>query len=148
MPKAEYDVYASLHEESNFPWVWITEPPLRSRSIIQIDSGKNTHVVCQCRIIDDNFRKLYDARPTTNGLSNDKAIMVISDWYRGKLHIKPGETVDLTITKITGPRAMFCLYYHHPDTVVCAAFFISMISLGLGLLSFVLAVLSVFGMMK
>src|SRR5437588_547541 len=84
-----YKVYASLKEDINEGWCWITKPRLPPRSIVRIENLSTTGkvVYCEALHIDPNFVEAYSARPRTYNinLSNGKDVIVIDEWYRHRL---------------------------------------------------------------
>jgi hypothetical protein len=133
----EYVIYASLHEESNNGWIWLSRPQLGSRSLIRVKNLDNgMKVFCQLREIDDDFVALYNERPRTIPLqnSNREKAAVISDWYRRGLGIpgtKASVNLEVTPAYIPGWHAIRACC-HHPDPVVRLATRLGAWSLVLG----------------
>jgi len=83
----QYEIFASLHEESNASWVWLGSVGLPSRTIVKMDRGDVHRVIwCQARIIDQNFLSVYNCSGR-KPIGDPSSALVISEWYRDKLKI-------------------------------------------------------------
>jgi hypothetical protein len=96
-----YKIFAALQEETTSGWVWLAKPEFVPHRIIYI-RNKQTHkkIYCECRVLDENFRQVYNDRPRTKELAHADVshALVIGDWYRAALGIpETGIEVELTI---------------------------------------------------
>jgi len=142
----EYKIYAALHEESNNGWVWFAKPEFEPRTLVLLSNSQTGQCVyCECRRIDENFRKLYNDRPYTVKVSGEDqdVALVISDWYRRALGIKTTKIdVDLRVSKANwwGELRTGC---QHPDPVVRLATRLGILASLLGFSAFFFALSSV-----
>jgi hypothetical protein len=145
MERRIFRILSSLHEESNMGWIWI---PDKSREFIQIQMGENPPIVCQARILDENFKRLYNNRYKTNKIDNPQNTIIMSDYYRSKLNVEKNKDYELIITKANSFLQKLSSFRHHPDDVVKIATILAIISIVftifLGTLSIILAILSYF----
>jgi hypothetical protein len=89
-PEIAYIVYASLRDETNDGWAWLSLPDYPSRTLIEIRNGRRK-VFCEYRKIDENFRKHYNDNPRTikiNSMHKKCCALVLNAWYRDALGIK------------------------------------------------------------
>ncbi len=152
----KFYVLASLHDESNFGWVWLPESSSKeynSRDLVKIEAektGKKIYTIC--RIIDDNFIRIYHNRlkkDCGNDRDNNKSDkdyncdenecnkitgngynIVISDYYRAKLGIDKGEN-SLIFTKVSNSNIFAKVKYllEHPDNAIQIAAFLAIASI-------------------
>lgn len=55
-----YKVYASLKQDVNEGWVWITHPAIKNRCIVRIlNRVTNNAIYCEAMSIDHNYREDY-----------------------------------------------------------------------------------------
>lgn len=144
--KKRYKVFASLYDDLNSGWIWIpVQKDLKSMDYIEIKTTLNKkRVICNCRIIDDNFRHLYNQRHT-NKIDDTNSAIVISYYYRYKLgELKTGQEYEFEIRRLksfiplcTEIRANL----QHPDNVVKLATCLALLSVLLAILSIVLSIL-------
>lgn len=142
-------IYASLFEESKEGWVWI--PPLgddiKSEFIKIIEVKKGRFIVCEKRILDKNYIKIYNNKSTTKRIDENKIdeCLIINAYYRNKLGIdKTQERVKLKIVEANGfidknIRAPF----HHPNPFVRMGIRLGIVSVILGCIGLVLGLLSI-----
>jgi hypothetical protein len=131
-------------------WIWIPDniSDIKSREFIQIQMGENPPIVCQARILDENFKRLYNNRYKTNKIDNPQNTIIMSDYYRSKLNVEKNKDYELIITKANSFLQKLSSFRHHPDDVVKIATILAIISIVftifLGTLSIILAILSYF----
>ena len=140
--------YASLHEESKSGWVWV--PPsedLNSEFIEIINKENQKSIICERRIIDDNYIERYNKGNTKKIKSDDvDTIFIINEYYRNKLGgLATQKGVELNILNADG----FCnerikAYLDHPDPYLRMGIILGMIFVGLGILSLTLGLFSFF----
>jgi hypothetical protein len=136
----EYRVLASLRDELNQGWVWVTNCGLDSRSVVKITNKKTKkRIYCECLEIDDNYIFVYNNPPREN-IDESKATIIISAWYRKKLGgINTKTNHDLEITAANGWFGKLRANLQHPQVVVRMATWLAIISVGLGVLSICLS---------
>ena len=129
----EYRVLASLREELNEGWVWVTNCGFDSRSVVKI-INKNTKktIYCECLEIDDNYIFFYNNPPREN-IDRSKATITISAWYRKRLGgIKTKTNHELEIRAANGWFGKLQANLQHPQVVVRMASWLAIISVVLG----------------
>ena len=131
----EYRVLASLRDELNQGWVWVTNSGLDSRSVVKITNKKTKKsIYCECLEIDDNYIFVYNNRPREN-IDENKATITISGWYRKRLGgIKTKTNQELEIRAANGWLVKLRANLQHPQVVVRMATWLAIISVGLGAL--------------
>lgn len=132
----EYKVLASLRDEMNQGWVWVTNSGLESRSVVKITNQKNKKsVFCECLEIEDNYIAAYNKPPRVS-INKNEPIITINSWYRKKLGgIDTKTTHELEIRAANGWCGRLRANIGHPQVVVRMAVWLSLLSLGLGVLS-------------
>jgi hypothetical protein len=135
----EYRILASLRDELNQGWVWVTNPGFESRSVVRITNKKtNKSVYCECLEIDENYLSFYNNAPRES-IDKSKATITISAWYRKKLGgINTKSNQELEIRAANGWHGKLLANLHHPQVVVRMATWLALISLGLGILGLLL----------
>lgn len=137
----EYLVRPALHEESREGWAWIRPVPSKSSSHIRILNLRNGRsITCEKRSIEDNFRTLYNSRETTLPLPSEGPVIVLSGHYRDRLAVGLGGSSDLVVSAASGPIAGLRAGLSHPQAVVRTAVWLGLLSVGLGVLSVLLAI--------
>ncbi len=137
----EFEIFAALHEESGSPWVWLALDGYRSRDIIQIRCPNSEQSISsEVRIIDANFISHYNGEGRRHILEGAEPL-VISEWYRKRLDIcAPGNRVVLRVKKLSDWWGELTLYWHHPDRTVRLAVHLAILSVSLGLISLLIAI--------
>ncbi len=82
-----YTICAGMVEEDNGGWVWIQDPHLPSRTLVQLSRslrGRTWKTFCEARFIDPNFIRRYSKDGRVN-LTEQVNPIVISEWYRNAL---------------------------------------------------------------
>lgn len=135
-------VYPALHEEAKEGWVWasrLDEPTIPHVLLKNLTNGRR--VVCEQRLVDDNFRRTYNQKPRAD-LPHAEDFLVVSAYYRGLLglHIVAGDAADLEVLPSRGPIAGLRAGTTHPSSAVRTATWLGILSALLGALSLMLAV--------
>lgn len=141
-----YTIFAALSDQTNEGWVWFSNPPLHTRTIVRVHHPKTGRVVfCESRKIDPNFLTQY--KQQKQGIEKPDEALVISEWYRDALGGFPttkmsGDQVKLDITpaQIPGWRSLRASC-HHPDNAVRVGTRLGVLGTWLGLVSLVPALL-------
>ena len=137
-----YKVLASMRQDMNEGWVWVTGLDIEPRSIIKIknkDKNRKQSVYCEYLEIDANYIREYNQPPRVN-IKADEKTLVINGWYRKSLGgIGTGQNHDLQITPASGLWGKFRASTGHPQIVVRLATWLAIISVALGLLGVCLA---------
>lgn len=135
----QYLVLASLKEDMNQGWIWISHPSISSRSIVEVKAGKKS-IYCEALQIDHNYREAYK-RGWTYDLSNDQPVLTISAWYRNKLGLdNTNESYELSIKQSNDLYGRVISSIQHPQVVVRLATWLGIISVSLGILGVGIAV--------
>lgn len=139
----KYRIYASLYDEINEGWVWLASPKLQSRCIVLISNPRNgKKVYCEALQIEENFRALYNKGSRKN-IEDLNSSLVINAWYRKRLGDFPTQSEqELEIFPADNVWGKIRSCFHHPQVIVRIGTWLGVISAILGLLSFVLAILS------
>lgn len=122
-----YKIFASLHDELNAGWVWISSSDLPSRSIVKISNPeKGKKVYCEALQIDENFLKKYNDSNRFH-IVDASPSLVINSWYRKRLGDFPTQSCpNLEIkpaNKLWG-KIWACL--HHPQVIVRIATYLGL----------------------
>ena len=137
----EYKVLAALRDEMNQGWIWVTNSGLESRSVVKVTNSKNNKsIYCECLEIEDNYIFTYDNPPRVPINKNEPTI-TINSWYRKKLGGIDTKTIqELEIRAANNWLGRLCSCFQHPQVVVRMATWLSLISLGLGVLGVCLGI--------
>jgi hypothetical protein len=127
-----YSVFAALHYETKEGWVWM--PPTTGHTADNIRITNKTHsVVCERRLADGNFHRLYKAE-TGNDLPTDEKFIVMSAWYRQRLGL-PDTQLEFALEIVDTERwkeKYVLTFLDHPSAVVRTSIWLGLISLLLG----------------
>ena len=142
-------IYAALFEESKEGWVWI--PPIgdniKSEFIKIIELRKRRYIVCEKRILDKNYIKVYNNKSTTKRIDENKIeeSIVINAFYRNKLGIdNTQEIVKLKIVEANGCIDKYISApLHHPNSFVRMGIILGIISMILGVIGLLLGLISI-----
>jgi len=131
-------IFAAQHEETNNGWVWVAKPHIKSRTLAKLTNSDTTKsVFCESRVLDENFRNLYNDRPHTISIAKKdiESVIVMGDWYRKALGAgDPGSCVNLKITSLNGSDwAGIKAGCQHPDPIVRTATRLGVLSVWLGI---------------
>jgi hypothetical protein len=141
-------VFASLAEDINNGWIWVSKSVVENRSVVKIkdietDSGKS--VFCEAIPIDESFISRYNNSELTHKIKDEEASIFINGWYRKKLGI--GETQqeqNFQITVADNCWGHIRASLHHPQNVVRLAVTLAIISVFLGIVSLFPMITSLF----
>jgi hypothetical protein len=126
----------------NESWVWLKDPQLPPRAVVRIKSqstGKSVH--CEALQIDENFIAEYNNSPRSF-IRDSNDVIVLSQWYRARLGgIQPGEDHDLEVIHVGSAMGQLRACLGHPQQVVRLATWLGLLSVALGAVGVVLALL-------
>ncbi|MEZ8097228.1 hypothetical protein ACED51_24285 [Photobacterium swingsii] len=133
-----------MRSDINDGFVWVARKNFKPRSIIKIKNKDNGKVVyCEYLEVDQNFLNDYNKKPRLT-INPNEDLIVISEWYRKKLgDIPTKQEVDLDINEVDSHWAKFRTCINHPQIVVRLSSWLAVISVCLGIVSFILGVISV-----
>jgi hypothetical protein len=135
-------ILAALDSETKEGWVWL---PLSSKWTTDAVSIKHHDhsVICERRVVDKNFRRLYETE-TGATLPTDDNFIVINAWYRQRLGINDTKVkLPLEIREEPGLCAKhISVFWQHPNALVRTNILIALVSIGLGILGVVLGIVS------
>jgi hypothetical protein len=139
---SKWRVFPSLHEESKEGWIWVSS--LQDAAVPHIllrNPSNGRRVVCEQRLIDGNFRLVYNQPPRTPLPESDN-VVVVSGYYRERLGLPTSVAypLDLDISHTRGPIAGLRAGIAHPSSAIRTATWLGILSLCLGALSVALAV--------
>ncbi|WP_293617706.1 hypothetical protein [Salinisphaera sp.] len=142
-----YRVFSALERDIGAPFVWITDPPVPSRSIAKI---KNTqtgqHVYCEVLVMDVNFRAAYNGSNKTVSIQEQLPAIVANAWYRQKLGVEKNQesTLEFSIPKYV-PQIVRQIRaaISHPDSAVRLSANLAVISVALGFVGLLLGIVSI-----
>lgn len=144
-----YLILAALYEELNQGWIWITNLDYKPRSIVRIKSTKSKKkIYCECLQIDDNYINIYN-KPSRKEIENNIPTITMNEWYRKRLGITNTKYYyDLEIKPSNCLWGKLCANLQHPQIVVRMATVLALCSVGLGILSLILGLVSICLSMK
>jgi hypothetical protein len=136
----KFMIYASLHEEIEAGWVWLSTPTLPPRSIICIyNPGPDKKVYCEALQIDENFLRKYNDPNSGRHLDGSVPQLVMNAWYRSRLgNIGTKSEYELNITQSNCLLWKLLACIHHPQVVVRMGTWLGIIGILLGGISLVL----------
>jgi hypothetical protein len=130
--QSQYIIKPALADEALEQWVWVwVKDSNEDCKHIDIKYGKNKINVYML-IIDNNFKRRYQSR-TGYRIPDKDNVLIISNYYRGKLGIKVNETVSLDIKEAS--KLIRLPKWNCPHPTVEAANRASIISIALGIIS-------------
>jgi len=133
IPAKKFALFAALHEESRAGWVWVSPGDSPEATFIRIRRREAKRaVVCERRIVDDNFRRYYNERPYTNKLPDSGPLLVISDSYRTALGISKAREAELELSEAGFWSRHLTAYNHHPDAAIRLGVRLGLLSVVLG----------------
>lgn len=145
MATRPYRVCAALQEESKDGWVWLSASSEISGGFIRITNPQTKRcVVCEARMIDDNFRALYNSRPRTADLPESGDLIVMNWAYRdrlGGIATQAETSLDIVEVKCWWQRWLTA-NLHHPHAAVRVGIISNLVSVALGALGFLLGISS------
>ena len=135
----QYKLLASLKDDMNQGWIWISHPSIANRSIVEVIVERKS-IYCEALMIDHNYKEAYKSGWTYN-LPSDSPIITINSWYRKKLGIEKTNTeYELKIKPANHFFGKFSACYQHPQIVVRVATWLGAISVLLGVVSVTIAI--------
>jgi hypothetical protein len=140
-----YKVYASLKNDTNEGRVWLNHSAISGRSVVGIRNNKNRKTIyCEALLIDENYVKDYNSG-NTRKICNSEPIITINHWYRDRLGIEEtNRDYDLTILPGSHILGHFLSCLKHPQIVARVATWMSIFSLLLGIIGFILVMMSLY----
>lgn len=138
---SDWQVFPALHEEAREGWIWASKVPNPTSPHVLVRNLTNgRRVVCEQRMIDTNFRRVYNQSPRTD-LPNLGNVVVASAYYREKLglSLETGVLARLDLYSIKWPLAGVRAGVSHPSSAVRTATWLGVLSALLGVLSLGLA---------
>ncbi len=138
---SDWQVFLALHEESKEGWVWVSPLEHATTPYVRVRNPANgRRVVCEQRLIDGNFRRIY-CQSSGTSLPESGNVVVVSGYYRERLGLvfSSSDPVELEISPTRGPLAGLRAGMSHPSSAIRTATSLGILSLGLGILSVVLA---------
>lgn len=134
-------IFPALHEEAKEGWVWVSRlhNPMTTHIFLK-NRTNGRRVVCEQRLVDDNFRRIYNANPRAP-LPHGEDFLVVSAYYRERLGLPSvaESAPDLEVLPSRGPIAGLRAGMAHPSSAIRTATWLGLLSLALGGLSVVLA---------
>jgi hypothetical protein len=136
-------LFAAREEDAHQGWVWLKQPSLPSRCVVQITNPQNGKCVyCEALQIDDNFLKQYNQSPRFT-INDPTQSLVIGAWYRAGLGgVQTQVNATLEIRECNSWIGQFRACTGHPQVVVRLAAWLGGIGLVLGIIWLVLGVIS------
>lgn len=137
-------VFAASREDIHQGWVWLQDANLPARSIVRLTNSSNGRTVyCEALQIDDNFLAEYNKSPRFT-IAQPTSSIVMGAWFRAKLGGLPTQTdIHLVVSPANCCWGRFKACVDHPQIVVRLATWLAGIGLILGVIGFVLGVVSV-----
>lgn len=142
-----YICRVALAENIEAGFVWLSTPKIESRTIVRIINHDNSQkVYCQSLNIDQNFCSKYNKGKKKTTINEENSYIVTSKWYRDKLGIEKNKNVSLEVktanSKIENMWWAYQAAKKHPENAVRLSTRIASISLFLGVLSILLAIIA------
>jgi len=140
----KYLVLASLYDDLNQGWIWITSSGFEPRSIVKIKNKKSGDVTyCECLKIDKNYRTIYN-NPPRKDIEHHNHTITMNQWYRKRLGIAETNYIyDLEIKPANCFYGKLRANFQHPQIVVRLATLLALFSIILGILSMILGIISI-----
>jgi hypothetical protein len=129
---SHYRVFAALHDEAREGWVWLPSTPILVAGHIRIRNPRNGRtIVCEMRVADANFRKVYGGQGATFHLPGAGDFIVISDWYRRLLGILDTQNhIPLEIEDANSWWLRYVVaFVRHPSPAIRTSIVLGLISL-------------------
>lgn len=141
-----YKVYVALHEEARECWVWLPFDSSLSADYVSIRyPGTGWSVVCERRVIDKNFRDVYNSAGGTIPLPDSGQFVVMNAWYRQRLGLLDTDPdVSLEIRDARGWLAMYRASRQHPSPAIRISICLALLSVFLGFIGFLAGAIALF----
>jgi hypothetical protein len=135
-------ILAALDTETREGWVWLPLPSKWAADVVSIKHDSHS-VICERRVVDENFRRLYESE-TRATLPTNESFIVINAWYRQRLGINSARVkVSLEIREERGLwEKHVSVFWHHPSAIVRSNIQVALVSIGLGIVGLVLGIVS------
>lgn len=143
----KYRIYASVTEESKEGWVWISPSDNLTSEFVKIENPKSgKSIICERRIIDENYIKNYNSREGTINIKNDGNVLILNNSFRTQLGGIPTQSeVTLEIKEANGIIEKYISApLHHPHPFVRISIELGLISVFLGLIGLALGIIGIF----
>lgn len=142
----KYRICASLSEEAKEGWVWISPSNDLTSEFVKIEnpeSGKS--IICERRIVDENYIKNYNSRKGTINIKNDDNVLILNDSFRTKLGgISTQSEISLEIKDANGLIEKYISApLHHPHPFVRIGIKLGLISVFSGLIGLALGIIGI-----
>ena len=139
-----YQIRPAMFEEVKEGWVWLfpsARPGAAHVRIRNLANGRS--IVCEQRIIDSTFRRLYQDPSKGRSLPPQDSVVVISAYYRDRLELDLDRysEADLEIRVPRGPMAGITAGVTHPNSAVRTATWLGVLSIVLGGIGLAIALL-------
>ncbi len=128
-------IYASRDDDISEGFVWLKDASLPSRCVVKITNPvARRSVFCEALQIEGNFLRLYNQSPRFF-IDADKpeSAIVVSAWYRahlGNLETQQEYVLEVANANSSWGKLRSCM--QHPQLVVRVAVWLGLISVGLG----------------
>jgi len=139
-----YQIRPALFEEVKEGWVWLSPAATPFPGHIRIYSpAMRRWIVCEQRVIDTTFRRIYNDPSKGRTLPSQGSVLVISAYYRDRLGLESdgGSDIELEIRQARGPIAGVIAGVTHPSSAVRTATWLGLLSIVLGGLSLGIALI-------
>lgn len=137
-----YLIFAALDSETKEGWVWLPLSAKWNTSLVLIKYHHRS-VICERRVVDANFRRLYERETGTTLPSSDNFI-IMNAWYREHLGIT-GTQIRLPL-EIKETNSFWArhvsVFWQHPQAVVRTNILVALVSIALGILGLFLGLVS------
>jgi hypothetical protein len=141
-------IYASLENDISEGHVWLSRSGLPPRCVVKItnrNEKSKKSVYCETLQFDPSFLRRYNDKESGRcEIKDPESSIVMSTWYReglGKLKTKEEYALDITEANCWWGRIRACC--DHPQIVVRVSIKLALLSVALGVVGFVLGVVSV-----
>lgn len=135
-------IYAAMNDDISEGHVWIEKDGLPSRGIIKITNPENNrNAYCEALQFDRNFLNEYNKSPRIS-IEKPASAIVMGSWYRNRLgELETQRDYPLKIAKANSWWGKLRASMQHPQIVVRVAIYLGIVSVCLGLLGVVLAII-------
>lgn len=147
MAERTYMVFAGLHEEAKEGWIWLSPGHETLGDYVRVrNPATRKSVVCEQRLLDDNFRRYYNDHEHTFPLSDSGDLIVMNARFRQRLGGIPTRVpVRLDVRSASRWGRYITASWHHPHPAIRTSLQLGFLSVGLGFLSVLLTVLGLAG---
>jgi len=130
-----YKVYVALDAEKKEGWVWLPFDAGLSAEYVTIrNPAKGLTAICERRIVDENFRGVYDSTEGTIHLPEHGQFIVMNAWYRQRLGIwDTRPELPLELKDASGWLPIYRASRQHPNPIIRLSTNLAVLSVLLGL---------------